>query len=105
MTRFLLAAPGPRPAYYKVAEHLWGPGCNFDSDGNSGHPDATDWTELTVTRRTAEWEQDEEAERVDIDPAGAGGPLVLAILSADPELARKAAEYLHREAGGELSSA
>lgn len=105
MARFILRAPGPRPPYYQVAEHLWGSGCKFDSDGNSDHPNATDWTELTVTRRPAPNEQDfAETERVDIDPVGAR-PLVLAIASDNANLARKAAEFLHRQAGGELTLA
>lgn len=104
MARFLLTAPGPRPPHYTVAEHLWGSGCDFDSDGNSDDPEATDWTELTVTLRAAGWEQDnDEAERVDIDPIGTGQPLILGIVSENAELARRAAEYLHQQAGGELT--
>jgi hypothetical protein len=36
-----LRDPGPRPAYYLVADHLWGRGCNIDSDGNGATPDDT----------------------------------------------------------------
>lgn len=105
MARFLLTAPGPRPAYYKVAEYLWGADCDFDSDGDSDHPEATEWTELTVTLRAAPAEQDNGAERVDIDAVRGSGPLVLAIVSENADLACKAAEFLHRESGGELTSA
>jgi hypothetical protein len=51
MARFLLTSPGSRPPFYRVAQHLWGAGCNFDSDGDSDFPDARDWTELTVVLR------------------------------------------------------
>ncbi len=89
--------PGPRPPYSKVADHLWGSGCNFDSDGNSDHPETTDWTELTVTLRAPPWQQGVGTdERVDVDPLGGGEPLVLAIVSESDDLAR-------REAGGELT--
>ena len=105
MTRFLLTSPGPRPPYYQVAEHLWGADCTFDSDGNSAHPEATDWTELTVTLRSNSWEQDlQEPQRVDVDQVQEGAPLVLAIESDDENLARRVAEFLQHEAGGELTA-
>lgn len=64
---------GPLPACYLVAEHLWGPGCNIDSDGDSKTPDDRHWTELTLTLRT------EPGLRVDRrscfdQPAGIGRP-------------------------------
>src|SRR5688572_13636966 len=40
-----IKAPGPRPEFYRIAEHLWGAGCNVDSDGDSCSPDDHDWTE------------------------------------------------------------
>jgi len=98
MPRYLLTASGPRPPYYSLAEHLWGAGCDFDSDGDSKEPDATDWTELTVILRSA------PEQRVDIDPVDDQELLVLAIRSDCEELARRAAEFLQREAGGELAS-
>lgn len=52
---------GPRPRFTDVAEHLWGRGVDFDSDGDSASPDGSEWTELTVERRQG------PAERVDID--------------------------------------
>ena len=104
MARFLLTAPGPRPPYFRVAEHLWGQGCDFDSAGDSSEPEATDWTELTVTLRSKPWEQDAGVEeRIDIDPVDAGDPLVLAISSDSEALARRTAEFLQGTAGGKLS--
>lgn len=103
MARFLLTAPGPRPAYFKLAEHLRGSGCEFDSDGNSNHPEATNWTGLTVILRAPPWQEDTEIERVDIDPVGDGEPLVLAITSDKESLARRAADFLNETAGGKLT--
>ena len=92
-----LIAPGPRPFSGDVAEHLWGPGCNYDSDGNDDQASPDGWTELTVSLRP-DCEQ-----RVDIDPLDDREPLILVIRSDDEELARKAAIFLRSEAGGELS--
>src|SRR5262249_50280941 len=92
-----LIAPGPRPFWGDVAEHLWGPGCNYDSDGNADQAPPDGWTELTVSLRP-DCEQ-----RVDIDPLDDREPLILVIRSDDEELARKAAIFLRSEAGGGLS--
>lgn len=46
-----VSAAGRRPAYWKLAAHLWGPGCNIDSDGNSRTPDDEEWTKLTLSLR------------------------------------------------------
>ena len=51
MHAFHLSSPGKRPPFYELAQHLWGVGCDVDSDGNSSNPDATDWTELTIRLR------------------------------------------------------
>src|SRR5215475_1854413 len=93
-----LIAPGPRPFSGDVAEDLWGPGCNIDSDGNDDQAPLDGWTELTVALRP-ECEQ-----RVDIDPLDGREPLVLVIRSEHEELARKAALFLQSETGGELSN-
>jgi hypothetical protein len=104
MARFLLTSPGPRPPFYRVAEHLWGADCNFDSDGDSDFPDASDWTELTVVLRD-ESGRSLHDQRVDVDPVEGETPLILAIVSKSPELARRVAEFLQGEAGGELTAA
>jgi len=92
-----LIAPGPRPFFGDVAEHLWGSDCDYDSDGNDDQAPPDGWTELTVALRP-ECEQ-----RVDIDPLNGLEPLVLVIRSGHEELARKAALFLQSQAGGELS--
>ena len=93
-----LISPGPRPFFGEVAEHLWGPGCDYDSDGNADPPFSDGWTELTVALRP------ECEERVDIDPLDDREPLVLVIHSEHEALARKAAIFLRSTAGGELSN-
>jgi len=98
MCSFYLISPGPRPPYYRIAEHLWGAGCDIDSDGDSDQPDATDWTELTIVLRSGGGDEP----RVDIDPLDRPS-LVLCVQSDDAALAEKAAEYLRKEAGGTLS--
>ena len=69
-----LVAPGERPPFGQVADHLWGPEANVDSDGNSRTPDDTQWTELSLFLRGAD-----DAE-VHVDPV-ATCPLTLQIRS------------------------
>lgn len=82
-----VSAAGRRPAYWKLAAHLWGPGCNIDSDGNSRTPDDEEWTELTLFLRG------EPGQFVTVDPI-ADQPATLAIRSPDATLAEKAAAFL-----------
>lgn len=93
---FYLVNPGPRPPYGDVAAHLWGEGCDIDSDGDSDPSDATDWTELTVILRPA------LRLRLDVDPVEGAQPLTLWIRSEDETTAAKAAAFLAARAGGEL---
>lgn len=95
MPRFLLHGPGPRPAFYLVAEHLWGTGCNVDSDGDSRSAADDQWTELTLILRA------DSTQRLDIDPLSAT-PLVLAISASRIELGRQAGEFLQARCGGTL---
>jgi hypothetical protein len=97
MHRIYLIAPGPRPFFGDVARHLWGAGCDYDSDGNDGDAPHDGWTELTVTLRAG------DEPRVDIDPLDGREPLVLVICSEHEDLARKTALFLQSTAGGELS--
>jgi hypothetical protein len=93
---FYLVNPGPRPSYVEVADHLWGEGCNIDSDGDSDPRDATDWTELTLILRP------DLEERVDVDPIEGAVPLTLWIRSDDEALAARTATFLAARTGGEL---
>jgi hypothetical protein len=95
---FLIFAPGPRPPFSSVAEHLWGKGCDFDSDGDSANPDARDWTELTVTRRP------QYVERVDVGPVEGYPTLVLRVRSDRKALAEKAAKFIAKYTGGRLQA-
>ncbi len=81
-----ISAAGRRPAYWKVAEHLWGPDCDVDSDGNSRAPDDEEWTELTLSHRGG-------LGRVDVDPVE-GDPSLLAVSSESSELAEKVAAFI-----------
>lgn len=97
MHEIYLISPGPRPFFGVVAEHLWGPGCDVDSDGNADGVLPDGWTELTVALRP------EGEQRVDIDPLDDREPLVLIIRSEHEDLAREAAIFLQSQTGGELS--
>jgi hypothetical protein len=98
MNSIYLIAPGPRPFFDDVAEHLWGPDCDYDSDGNADEALPDGWTELTIALRP-DCEQ-----RVDIDPLDDREPLILVIRSEREVLAREAAIFLRSAAGGELSN-
>ncbi len=89
-----LIEPGSRPPFSAVAHYLWGKE-DFDSDGNSRHPNDDQWTELTVIRRPT------NSERLDIDPVSEN-PLVLKISSTSSSLARKGAQFLVANSGGTI---
>ena len=93
--KFRVRNPGPRPPFHAIAEHLWGAGVNFDSDGDSRTLEDPNWTELTVIRR------DGTDERLDIDPV-AEEPLTLQVVSESRDLARRAAAFLADATGGGL---
>lgn len=96
MQKLYLIDPGPRPPCHEVAQQLWGDR-DFDSDGDSNSPDATDWTELTVSLRP------ECIERIDIDPVRSPGGLVLCIRSESEDLVRRTADFLVQRTGGSVS--
>lgn len=96
MHTLYLVDPGPRPAVPRIAEHLWGVGCDFDADGNGHSHEADDWTELTMVLRGGT-----PADRVDVDPVSIH-PLVLKIRSASPQVLEKAAKFLAECTGGAL---
>ncbi|MFL9880572.1 hypothetical protein PQR63_19405 [Herbaspirillum rhizosphaerae] len=89
-----LESPGDRPAYYKIADYLWGKAANIDSDGNSSHPDDTQWTEVSLILRSGN-----ERDQVHVDSVSVT-PLVLEIRSPDEEITKRAAAYLQEVAGG-----
>ena len=92
-----IKAPGPRPEFYRIAEYLWGAGCNIDSDGDSRSPDDCDWTELSLSLRGV------PGQHVDIDPLSAE-PLVLVIRSPQESLCQRAAEFIVSRSGGTIES-
>lgn len=93
---FRIHAPGPRPPLVLVAEHLWGAGVDFDSDGDSRTPDDQNWTALTIVLRGG------KSERVDVDPVSES-PLALKVVSESRDLALRAANFLARTTGGALT--
>jgi len=91
---FRIEVRGPRPPCTAVAEHLWGPGVDFDSDGDSTYPNDSSWTELTVIRRP------DYRERVDYLISKV--PLVLNVASTSRELALRTTTFLATTTGGRL---
>jgi len=88
-----IVQPGPRPPYYKVAERLWGEGCDIDSDGNSNTPEDSQWTELTIQLRGP------SEKRVDIDPVSSE-PLILQVRASTFLLADETARFIVECSGG-----
>ena len=94
-----LKSPGPRPAYYLVARHLWGADCNIDSDGNSSTPEDVQWTEISLFLRDAS-----PSEQIHVDPISEN-PLVLSIRSPSLVLCKRVAQYLASSTGGTIENA
>ena len=78
---------GTLPPCFLISDYLWGKSANIDSDGNSGTPQDTNWTELTLTLRS------HEEKRIDIDPVE-DKPGVLVLKSTDEKLAHSVLNYL-----------
>ncbi|MCW5300534.1 hypothetical protein DXT88_20395 [Herbaspirillum lusitanum] len=92
-----LESPGDRPAYYKIADFLWGKAANIDSDGDSSHPDDTQWTEVSLILRSGNKQDQVHVDLVSVTP------LVLKIRSPDSEITKRVAAYLQEVAGGVVS--
>lgn len=97
-TVFYLVDPGERPPFGRVADELWGPQANVDSDGNSRTSDDTQWTELSLILRDG---SDETYIHID---SVTTFPLVLQIRSFDAGLAERAAGFLGKETKGSIKS-
>jgi hypothetical protein len=95
-TTLYLFGPGARPAYYLVAEHLWGTDADIDSDGDSTTPDDSQWTELSLRLRGSSQDSHVHVDPISTDPLG------LAIRSSDSSIARQVAEYLRDHSGGTI---
>ena len=98
MHTLYIIRPGPRPPFGELAEHLWGAGCNINSDGDSADPWDVGWTELTVELRDGGTVDD----RVDVDPVSEE-PLVLKVQSRSSDLVHRAAEFLARATSGVIA--
>jgi hypothetical protein len=90
---FRVELRGARPPFRAVAEHLWGAGVDFDSDGNSAGAEDTTWTELTIAKRP------DCEERVDVDPISEA-PLILRVVSSSRDLALRTASFLAARSDG-----
>jgi hypothetical protein len=88
-----LTPEGPLPDFYCIAEHLWGAGCNVDSDGDCTGSDRRQWTELTLSLRGT------SGERIDIDQLSLM-PLTLVIRSSHAILCQRVADYIVSVSGG-----
>jgi hypothetical protein len=95
-TVLYLVNPRDRPSYGWVADNLWGPEANVDSDGNSRTPDDTRWTELYLILR-----DDADEAQIHIDPV-ATSPLTLRIRSPDAGLAERTARFLSEQTKGNI---
>ena len=88
-------ANGARPMFSEIAEHLWGTGVDFDSDGDCVSPDDQYWKQLTIERRVP------PSERIDIHSVS-DTPLVLKVVASSQYLAQPAAEFLRDRTNGRL---
>lgn len=89
-----LVSPHARPAYYLVAEYLWGANADIDSDGDSRWPGDEEWTELSLILRNSS-----DSAQVHIDPVSTD-PLILQIRSPDAGLTERVANYLSKQTEG-----
>lgn len=94
---FFIHSPGSRPAFVSVVDHVYGPGANVDTDGDSNPADSTEWTWLYMQLRPAPNEPVVEVTMMDETFA------VMRVASDDLLLATKAAEFLADTTGGKLS--
>lgn len=88
---------GPLPDFYSIAEHLWGTGCDVDSDGDCTASDDHQWTELTLSLRST------PEERLDIDPLSIM-PLALVVRSSRAALCQRAADFIVSVSGGSIGA-
>jgi hypothetical protein len=93
---FYLVAPGDRPPYGRVADHLWGSKANIDSDGDSRTPNDTQWTELSLILRGSQVKAE-----IHIDPVSEA-PLVLKIRSLNAGLAERTVIFLSDQTAGTI---
>lgn len=89
MKELSLKLTGELPPFYKIADFVWGEGSDFDSDGNSSTPEATDWSELTLILRN------DASKRIDIDPID-GDARHLKLMASNEKLANSVVSYLQQ---------
>jgi hypothetical protein len=99
---FYLSAPGPRPPYGEVVDHVYGIGSNVDTEGDSYPAQSTEWTELYMQLRPP------------LDDLHRKNPLVqvwmdedkkvMCVGSDDEALAVRTATYLADRTGATMTS-
>ena len=92
---FYLIAPGPRPPFFEVVDHVYGPDDTVDTDGDSGSREATDWTWLYMQLRKPPYR-----EQPVIEVAMLEGENIMRIASDEAGLAERTATFLANRAGG-----
>ncbi len=80
---------GPMPAYYKIADHIWGVDADIDSDGNSETAESTDWNELTIILRS------NREQRIDIETISTN-PKLLLLCASSEDLSGSAIQFLRK---------
>jgi hypothetical protein len=94
---FFIHRPGQRPPFGLVVDHVYGPGANVDTEGDSYPASSTTWTWLYMQLRSAQDEPVVEVTMVD------DAHTIMRIASDDLELAAAAAQFLSTRVGGTLS--
>jgi hypothetical protein len=95
---FFIHSAGPRPPFGSVVDHVYGPGANVDTDGDSSTADSPEWTWLYMQLRPRQGEPVVEVVTVD------EGRCILRVASDDLALATRAAEFLAGKTSGRLSA-
>ncbi|WP_353230912.1 hypothetical protein [Novosphingobium sp.] len=93
-----LITPGPRPPFFEVVIHVYGPNDTVDTDGDSRLREATDWTWLYMQLRKPPYR-----EQPVVEVAMLEGKNVMRIASDEADLAERTAVFLASQAGGTIS--
>ena len=93
-----LIMPGPRPPYFEVVDHVYGPDDTVDTEGDSSSPEATDWTWLYMQLRKPPYREQPVIEVEMLESEN-----VMRIASDRADLAEKTAIFLADRAGGTIS--
>lgn len=93
-----LVAPGARPPFFEVVDHVYGPDDIVDTDGDSNTREATDWTWLYMRLRKPRYREQPVIEVIMLE-----GGQVMQIASDVEVLTQKTALFLAQKTGGTIS--